>query len=340
MSSETIKELVDALGEGKEGLIRDIRMSVKHDVSSLQASRCFSVVDNRKNYTPPSIDWGKRFVAFCRKKRFHGRKLDSPVTEVVTDSVSKCFLKFYNKKSDDISSIIANDLVNNELFIDSIAEVIHDAKIIKGSKLASASLLKKHIKDIIISALNSAQSQAVAYKVTAVTSAAVSAAASSTIGPLIMKQLALHSKVVVAKILTSAAFKTMVTAAVKKFALAAIIAFVTHALWGLIGAKVAAALGSAVIPVISAGILGWVVYEMANMPKKLGVQLSLEVSAKISDDFKKINKVVAKNIYNEIGKNFGDFAASLIDSDEFVVAINDVFDSHENVENLCNQPAC
>lgn len=255
--------------------------------------------------------------------------MDSPVTEKVSNEVSEAFLEYYQGKSDDISAIVAKDFVKNDALVDAIVEAVQNANIIKASDWMTKKAVKTQIRSIVIAALQSAQVQAIGTQITGITSAVIAKAAASSIGTIILKQLLLYSKAVVAKILASAAFKTMVAAAIKKFAAAAILATVTHALWGLLGAKVAAALGGAMIPIIAAAILGWVIYEISHMPKKLGKKLATEVKSKLNGELIKINRKMANNIYDQIGSSFGGLAASLVTNEDFIEAINSCIDTPE-----------
>lgn len=332
MSSKTISNLTLALGSNKNILLDDIESRIRIKVKGL-GSKCFSVIEKTSyrstQYDPPSLDWGKRFVLFCRQKNHNGNTLDSPVTEKVTTEVSAAFLKYYQGKSEKISEIVAQDFANNEIFVDSLVDAIHDANIIKASEWMTATMIKKQIRTVVIAALQSTQVQAIGSQVIGITSALITKVAASSIGTIILKQLLLYSKVVIAKILASAAFKTMVAAAIKKFAAAAILATIAHALWGLLGAKVAAALTGAIVPIIAFAILGWVIYEIKNMPEKLGNKLAIEVRAKLDGKMNDINHQMASNIYDQVGNSFGALAASLVTNEEFIEALDNCLNSPE-----------
>nr|VFK28003.1 MAG: hypothetical protein BECKMB1821G_GA0114241_10323 [Candidatus Kentron sp. MB]VFK29311.1 MAG: hypothetical protein BECKMB1821I_GA0114274_100927 [Candidatus Kentron sp. MB]VFK74742.1 MAG: hypothetical protein BECKMB1821H_GA0114242_100927 [Candidatus Kentron sp. MB] len=336
MSEETIRDLAQALGNDKDVLLDDIERRIRWGVKSL-GSDCFSVIEEkagyqRTKYDPPSPDWGKRFVLFCRKKNHKGNALDSPVTDRVSNEVSAAFLEYYQDKSEDISAIVARDFAKDEAFVGAIVDAIHDTNVVKASEWMTKKMIEAQIRAVVIAALQSAQIQAIGSQIASVTTALIAKVAASSVGTIISKQLLLYSKVVVAKILASAAFKTMVAAAIKKFAAAAILATVTHALWGLLGAKVAAAIGSAIVPIIAVAILGWVVYEIVNMPEKLGDKLAVEVRAKLDREMNNINRQMASNIYEQIGGSFGGLAASLATNDAFIEALNSCVGSAESEE--------
>ncbi len=332
MNVESVRDLAQALGKNKKVLLDDIERRVRHGVKNL-GSECFSVIEKtshqRIKYDPPSLEWGRRFVLFCRKKTHNGNSLDSPVTDKVSNEVSAAFLAYYQDKSEDISAIVARDFAKNEIFVDTLVRAIHDANIVKSSGWMTKTAIRTQIRAVVIAALQSSQVQAIGSQITGITSALIAKVAASSVGTIILKQLLLYSKVIVAKILASAAFKTMVAAAIKKFAAAAILAMVTHALWGLLGAKVAAAIGSAIVPIIAIAILGWVVYEIVHMPEKLGNKLAIEVRAKLDGEMENINYQMASSIYEQIGNSFGSFAASLVTNEDFIEALNGAMSSLE-----------
>lgn len=326
MKDRTIKELVNSLGKDKDKLLDDVHWRVKYGVKSLGVKKCFSVIEvksyGRKEYNPPTLSWGQRFTNFCLKKNYEGNQLDSPVTEKVLTEVSEAFHKYYQDKSSDISEIISKDIATNDKFINSLANTIHQAGIVQASK----KVIKSKLNSLISSALHSAQAQAITAQVVGITGSLVTQVASSAVGKIILKQILIYSKIVIAKILGSAAFKTMLGAAIKKFAFAAILAAVTNVLWGLLGAKVAAAIGSAIVPIIAIGILGWVAVEIASMPEKLGEKLADEIKRNMSNEIDKINHQMANNIYEKIGENFGSLAAKLVVDKDFQESLNSCFD--------------
>ena len=328
MKTEVISDLVQALGDDKESLLDDVEYRIRSAVEAL-GSKCFSVIEREKKrsmrYDPPSLDWGKRFILFCRKKTNDGNVLDSPVTDIVAAEVSAAFLEYYQSKSDEISAIMVQDLVKNQAFVNALVSSVQDANIVKASKLMTNKVINDQIRTVVTAALQSAQSQAIGSKIAVTTSGVITKIAASSVGKIILQKLSLYCQLMVAKILTSAAFETMVVAAIKKFTAAAILAAVTHALWGVLGAKVAAAIGSAIVPIISVAILGWVVYEIVHMPEKLAEKLAVEVRANLDGEIGNINQEIATSFYEEIGSNVGGLAASLATSTEFSSAIKKCF---------------
>lgn len=325
MNEQSVESLTSMLGENKEKLLADIDRRIRISVERLGAE-CFSVIEKTPGgnlkYDPPGLNWGKRLVAFCRRKTVDGHELDSPATDVIVKEVSAAFLTYYEGESERISHVVTRDLARNERFIDAIVDTIAESNVFRSSGSVTKFVIKQQVRTVIVAALQSAQVQAVAGQVTSIAVGVVSKVATSSVGAILLKQLLLHSQVIIAKILASAAFKTMLVAAIKKFAAAAILATLAHALWGLLGAKVAAAVGSAFVPVIAVGILGWVVYEIAHMPKKLADKLAVEVTNKLRGELTAINRHIAYNIYEEIGSSIGGFAAGLVTNDDFVQAVN------------------
>ena len=101
-------------------------------------------------------------------------------------------------------------------------------------------------------------------------------------------------KGVIAKVLASATFKTMMATMVKKFVAAKIIAIVIS----LIGAKMA---GISIGRVLAPLIIAFIAYEINTLPRKMAEKISTAVVEELSGKFTSLNHNVSTSIASEIG---------------------------------------
>lgn len=329
--SQEIHDLINLLGKDKEQLMSSIESNVRNGVSNL-GRKCLDVYQTSASGTvsyyaalPPSLNWASRFIAFCRGTRQNDMAVESIIPDTVNTEVTKAFLSYYESRSEEIAGLIANQLATSDLFVKSLAEAVTSSKVVDGAIAVARHSVNEKIKLLLVESLKNAATHSALAKTGAIASGVVTKVTASSIGPLVIKQLAILSKGIVAKLMASSAFKIMVAALVKKFAAAIVITVVSHFLWTLIGAKIAAAIGGAIIPFLTIAILGWVAYEIGHLSETLGNKISIELKYKLRGEVDKINEQVAIDIHQQIGTSIGALVAAMASDASFIDEISEAF---------------
>lgn len=111
---------------------------------------------------------------------------------------------------------------------------------------------------------------------------------------LLAKHMAVLLKSIVAKILASTAFKTMIATLVKKFVAFKILSIVISS----IGAKLA---GISIGYILAPLILAFIAYEAYTLPQKMAKDISEAVADELSKEFANLNNQISLNIVAELG---------------------------------------
>lgn len=306
-----IQQLVDLLGRQKSEFLSDVRWSINSYISNKTPKNCLTVVERSANGTiykewkpDADIDYFNALYAFCRGQMFRGRIMDSVLTDPIVQLAGEKFQKLYNNNIEQISelllvAILKNNIIVNSL-VDTIVKSLHLDNVSGYAKNKFAAILIEQIQQII----TSSSGHMIIDTAGSTIKAAISTPIIHSCATIIIKQLSLTLKYVIAKVLASAAFKTALVAIIKKFAATAIISVLVH----IIGAKVIAVFGANIALIIIPLVIAYIYYKFQTLPETLGENVSQKVVENLDSNFTKINKNVAELLCNEV---FG-IAGSLI----------------------------
>jgi hypothetical protein len=264
--NQAIEELVDSLGEKKYSFLSATESNINNYISSRSIGDCLTFIEKRsygdRSWSPSaSVDYVEVLVAFCRGIRYNGHELDSGLTKAVVDIVSKDFENFYEDNGDEVAKSQSEVLLKDKVFLKSLTEEILD---IVNSEVPSA--IKSKIVTLLLhkfdEVFNTHITQTAAHTISIATTKAVGLAVSLPIAhttiSLIVNFLAMHLKVVLAKILASSAVKTMIATAVKKFVIAAILASIIK----FVGAKLSISAGAAFAFILIPVVIGFIIMRL------------------------------------------------------------------------------
>lgn len=293
---DSVQAIVNSLGNNKSSFLSDIKYDINSYISRRSVSECLTLVtrysdgsSGAKWYPSEVLDgYTERFIAFLRNKTHNGHIIDSALTDPVVDIVSKKFEKFYSDNATLISKPLLESILSNHILVTQLANQIVDA-----SRGAIPSYLRSQLTGSIIHYLEDnihtnvvhLSAQAVQNIVATTTSYAVAIPVSATL----LKYLAFSLKGVIAKLLATAATKTMLAGILKKIVAAKIIA----AIIALVGSSIS---GSAIAWVVAPLLAAYIAYEAYNLPSKLGDKVSEAVVNELSGEFDKINRNVASQL--------------------------------------------
>lgn len=307
MNKETVIEsIINGLGERKEKFLNEVQRSINSKISNSSISDCLSVTvrhsSSNTNWYPSEILDGylPRFIAFIRKKDYNGCVVDSYMTDKVVEIVISKFNEFYTNNSDLIARPLLDLLLTNRTIATALSNHIIEAT---NGTLPSA--IKSKLSTLLIHKLDSALGGGIidsaSHAVSGLTTKAVAAIAaipiSKSLMVVLMKHFAFLMKGVIAKVLASAAIKTMLATTVKKIVAVKIIgAAIT-----LFASKVGLTTSGAVVGwIVAPLIIAFLAHEVISLPRKMGEKVASEVRAELSGHFTKINRNVVTAIVESI----------------------------------------
>lgn len=307
MNKESIiADIINGLGEGKEKFLTEVQNSINSMISNSSISDCLAVTvrhtSSNTNWYPREILDGylPRFIAFIRKKDYNGCVVDSYMTDKVVNIVISKFNEFYTKNSDIIAQPLLELLLTNRTIATTLSNHIIEAT---NGSLPSA--IKSKLSVLLIHQLDSALGggliDSASHAVSGLTAKAVAAVAaipiSKSLMVVLMKHFAFLMKGVIAKVLASAAIKTMLATTVKKIVTVKIIgAAIT-----LFASKVGLTTSSAIVGwIIAPLIIAFLAHEVMSLPRKMGEKVSNEVRAELSGKFSQMNRNVVTAIVESV----------------------------------------
>ena len=206
--------------------------------------------------------------------------------------------KFVQSHTKLIIKPLLEKALNNDIVINSIAQQAvkkWQGDLSYALKKVLISKLVERIEDAISTNIAHISSDAVSSAATKIITTAATLPISKTIIIILVKHLSITLKGVVAKILASAAVKTMLATMVKKFVAAKILVIVI----GALGSKLA---GISVGWILAPLIIAFIAYEIHTLPTKMAKNISEAVEKELNGEFVRLNTNIASSIAREIGQ--------------------------------------
>lgn len=291
---ELVIDLVNTLGEKKSDFLVRTELSINAYIRS-QGAGCMAIVEKQKDGSvykiwklAPSADYAQRLLAFCRRKDFNGRELDSGLTEGVVNLVIREFEDLYDTNSEEIARVFTVFLIKNEVLSRSMVTTLVDSQAIG----FTSDKVKGQIISLILTNLSHLLHTTTAKTVLAATGQAIAAAAAKPIGTkiamLITQHVAIYVKAIAMKILASGAVKNLIVLAVKKFIIVAIVGTVVKT----IGIKLGISTGGVVVLILLPLLVWYIAHDIYTFPSHLGKKVSQKVVEELDDKFVEINREV------------------------------------------------
>ena len=331
-----VDEINKLLKRDKAAAIKEISSAVHKKIATSSRTKCLtlvSVTDQGEvvrvlDPAPPTGDYLSALIAFCRKKNWSGRSLDSGLSAPVADTVAEVFSKRIEKKSDKIVEKIIPYLLNNNRFLNGLSDALWDSY--RGA-------IPKHLQSKVTDALTvklkaALSSQIDTQAATAIKAAAIQATGSistplaAKISAVVIKTLSTKLGPIIVKVLSSAAFKAAVLAKIKALVGAAMIG----ALIKIVGTKLAA-MGVGPFPVMWILLplfAAWLAREAYILPEKLADKVSESIRTDLEQDFPDLTRTVAERITQyTMTKALGDITDQLINEDSVVKLMEEVVET-------------
>lgn len=324
--NQLIKDLTHRFENQKTDFLYDVKNSVSRYIAA-QGANCLTIVEKNNANTvavwniSPNPAYALRLIAFCRGKQYNGNNLDSGLTKPVINIVSKKFEQLYEKNDEKIAKAILEYMLQDEVIQKSLVDTIINSatskQITDQVKSKAATLILSQIKEALQVALAKGSLLGVGKAVGAIAAKPIAA----KIAALLVKFILLHLKTVIAKVLASAAIKTLIATAVKKFLLAALVGAIVKFIAAKFGISASAAFMWILIPVI----VGYVAYEIWTFPKHLGEKVGDKIYDDLSDKYSQINEDVFTKIVTEVlDVGLTTILENIAQSDEVQNAIGDL----------------
>lgn len=324
-----VNDVLAKLATKKTDFLDSIKRDIDGYISNLSIRDCLTIVMRNSSgvavstwYPKEALDgYLPRFIAFIRKKKYDGYVVDSYLTDKVVAIVTKHFQRFYTDNTDLLSKTVYENLLKDAVFVNTLCQHIIDAS---NSTLPAAirsklvSVLIHKLEEGLSTDIVSSTAHSIATMTTQVVGVATAIPITKTIAMVLMKNCAVAMKGIVAKILASSAFKTMLAATVKKM----VAVKVLGALITFVGAKIGLggggfALGWVIWPLL----VGFIAYEVHTLPGKLGKKISVEVCNELNGQYQYVNRQVVSQIVIGIVKSGASVFAQDIAQDEDMKAV-------------------
>ncbi len=330
-ASKAITDVVNSLEDKKYAFLGSVQYEVRQFVANQSIEKCLTIVERNKDGSIHSKWYPKDFVegylprliAFCRKKDYNGRQLDSALTDDVVNIVVKEYEKFYSDNSDLLSKALLKKIIEDKafqkIFTDNLSKSMTGTVPVTVKNKIAALLIAGIHDGNNISLVDSA-AKSIGDTTTKIVSYAASVPIIKTITTFIVTHFGFQIKMLVIKVLSTAAAKGMLVALIKKAVAAKILA----AIIVLVGAKIGIVSGGAVIAWILIPILvAFIAREVYILPEKLSEKVSTEIGNELSGEFKVINTKVVSQIFANISTTtMNGLLADIMNTKEFKDGVN------------------
>ena len=290
---------LSTLNSRKEAFLGKLQAEIDTYIVS-RRSHCIDVVERdsssekilRTHAASLDPDFAEVLYKFVRVKTYNGHKLDSALTEPVSDIVCRQYQAFYEANGDVVSAGIIESMTSNDMVLKAVLDKVAEKVLSK-----SAKHLRDQVVQQIVHQVHDTVAAGTLHTVGHQVSTAAAHAACSTVGTMVvhvlLKLLAAHIGTIIAKIMSSALVKKIVAAALSKCVYAVVVGFMaTH-----VGA---AAGGISFAWILLPALVAYLGYKINTFPGKLGEKVSKAVRGKMSESFYGMNKDILDKILDEV----------------------------------------
>jgi hypothetical protein len=329
-ASKVITDVVNALEDKKHVFLSSVQYEVQQFVANQSIEKCLTIVERNTDGSIHSKWYPKDFVegylprliAFCRKADYNGRQLDSALTDDVVSIVVKEYEQFYSDNSDLLSKAllkkITDDKAFQKVFTDNLSKSMGGTVPVTVKNKIAALLIAGLHDGNNISLVDSA-AKSIGDTTTKIVSYAASVPIIKTITTFIVTHFGFQIKMLIIKVLSTAAAKGMLVALMKKVVAAKILSAIII----LVGAKIGVASGGALIPGLVLILGAFIVREIYVLPKKLSEKVSTEIRNELSGEFKSVNTKVVSEIFASISTTaMNGLLADMMNTKEFKDGVN------------------
>lgn len=315
-------EVLSILNKRKEAFLNCVESDVRNYIEST-GKQCIAVVEKAPNGGAILKTWQvhldddlgdfcKVLYKFVRKQQYNGHDLDSALTEPISNLVETAYQEFYKSESEAISSGMLVMLAADELKLVSFVDRITDIALEQFSNQ-----VKKQVVHLVVHQVKESVNQGTLHSVghhighLAATTAGTQVAV--IVAHLLLKLLAANIGHAVAKLLASSFLKKVLAILIKKFVLAAVTTAVLQFLAAHVGVAVG---GSTIMWIVMPLLIGYIGYQIATFPKKLGEKVSKNIREELESKFESTNKTVLEKIFESVfGGN--DLVQAIAKDEEF-----------------------
>lgn len=316
--SDYVKQIAAILGKDKAVALQAIEARVASRIEGL-GGRCVSVtVGNAEHrFSEHPIDWTPRFLAFIRgKSSYQGSAITTPVVAVAVDAVVEELQKYCEQRTPEITETAVRYIVEDATIREALVTSITTNTIAKAATMGVTTIAGNRIRALIVPSIAST----------------VGSLSGTVAGKMVLKQVALHSKVIVGHLLASKAFMAMLHGALTHALMAGVVAVTVHLAATVFGGKIAA-LAAGFVPVlghaIALGIVVWIGHELLTFPRKLGHEVAKGIRGTLDGQFEKTTHDIADKIVATLEAELGKLAMAVVMDAGF---LDSVLDSSETFQ--------
>lgn len=321
MSTAALAALAEKLEDKKYTFLNELRSSVKSHVAAKKTQDCLIVVTKSTSHpTASGVSWYwndglpyvSRLISFLQKKNHveNGTtySVDSILTEEIAAIVANSFTTFYTQESEVIAEYAAAHILENQKIANGLIK-----SLVEGSQITryASKRVKRQLMDTLMGGMLSqveqiqgqighsivmGTSKATAAIASSHLAGAVGQAASSAIGKVVMRKIAIYVSHNIGAVAAKLMAVPVIKALVMKFAAAAIIgAFVKF-----IAVKAGIGIGAAVAFVLLPILIGVFAHEWNSFPEKLGESIAESICAELDDNFVEMNTQTLDNVFQQL----------------------------------------
>lgn len=314
--------IVSELGCKKSEFISEVQNDIESYIKNLSPSECLTLVSRYSDgsicchwYPSEVLDgYTGRMIAFLREKKYEDKTIDSALTDPVVNIVSERFNKFYSDNSVTISKPLLDQILKDKVFVSQLSNQIVEISggiipIYIKSELSKS--IVHYIEDNIQTNIVHSSASQIQHLASSIVSHATAVPITTAISAVLVKNMAIFMKGIIAKVLATSAAKTMLIGVVKKVVAAKIIAAFVAILGPVLG-------GVSVIYIVAPLLAAYIAYEISNLPNELADKVSTAVANELSGKFNNINKGMATQLVQSMSLGlFSSFANDIVHDQAF-----------------------
>ena len=309
--SVPLRALIDKLAELKVPFLDEVEAKVKSRVTNTSQRELASVIEkdgysvgNDRKHSPAPDCYVLVFGCFIAKKTYHGHDLDSALSEPLAHIVSECYRKFIVEQQIQIAEHFLKKIVDDHVLRNTVLGYAADELLRKGVNKGRNKIVATLSHSFMAHAAHTHVALAIHHGVMVATyhaavtvGATAGTAAVTLLAAWILKAIATHVGVTMAKVLHGQALHGLAAVLSHKIGMAACAGVIVNLLVTHLGAAGATTVVHVSVPPLAAFAL-WIIYK--RIPESMGKRVAKGVRDELSGEFRSLTETILRDLAKDI----------------------------------------
>lgn len=298
--------LSSLLGEQRDAIVARVRRAVAAYIGGRKPRECLDLVlrDDDGDIVgrlPMAAEkrYAQALIAFVRRQSFEGRSLDSALTDPTAQVVADEFSAEVGTHADRISQVLVPLLISDARFAAALSTALlaaYSGPVPAMINRKIAATLTAKLSAVLSQTIDSTTAATLKASIANLAGTTVSSPVAAKIATVVVGSLTASLAPILVKLLSTAAFKTVIVAKLK----AVIIGAMLGAFIKIVGVKLGLTTASAFAFVLIPIVLAWIAYEITHFPEKLADKVSTSVAADMASNFDGTAATLAENLVDRL----------------------------------------